>query len=79
MGVEHGLSCLGCCWMLFVLLFPLGMMNIGVMALITLLIFAEKSLPVGRQAAALAAAGLIAYGSVVVVTAAGLPTMLAGW
>ncbi|HET7714820.1 MAG TPA: DUF2182 domain-containing protein, partial [Bauldia sp.] len=27
MGLEHGLYCLGCCWLLFVILFPLGMMN----------------------------------------------------
>jgi predicted metal-binding membrane protein len=31
MGLEHGGYCLGCCWMLFVILFPLGMMNIGAM------------------------------------------------
>ncbi len=40
---------LGCCWLLFVILFPLGLMNIAVMALVTALIFAEKLLPIGRQ------------------------------
>ncbi|MHB8376271.1 MAG: DUF2182 domain-containing protein [Dehalococcoidia bacterium] len=76
MGLEHGAYCLGCCWLLFAILFPLGVMNVAAMALITLLIFAEKSLPVGRQAATLAAAALVAYGAVAIVAPAALPTML---
>src|SRR3954451_18733351 len=47
MGFLHGVYCLGCCWFLFVLLFPLGMMNIAAMAAITLLMFAEKALSWG--------------------------------
>jgi predicted metal-binding integral membrane protein DUF2182 len=50
MGLLHGTYCLGCCWLLFVLLFPLGIMNIAAMAVITLLIFAEKTLPWGYRA-----------------------------
>src|SRR4029453_5160556 len=46
MGLEHGVYCLGCCWLLFAILFPLGMMNITVLALIMLLIFSEKAPPV---------------------------------
>ncbi|MBI2913639.1 MAG: DUF2182 domain-containing protein [Chloroflexi bacterium] len=76
MGLEHGGYCLGCCWVLFVLLFPLGVMNAAAMALITLLIFAEKSLPLGRQLGAAAAAGLVAYGAVVVFVPGALPTMM---
>jgi predicted metal-binding membrane protein len=73
MGLEHGVYCLGCCWLLFAILFPLGMMNIAVLALITLLIFAEKSTPIGRQVAALAAVGLIVYGAVVIFVPDALP------
>ena len=47
MGLLHGAYCLGCCWLLFVVLFPLGIMNIAAMAVITLVIFAEKVLPLG--------------------------------
>jgi len=47
MGLLHGAYCLGCCWLLFVILFPLGIMNIAAMAIITLVIFAEKTLPWG--------------------------------
>jgi predicted metal-binding membrane protein len=49
MGVLHGAYCLGCCWLLFVILFPLGIMNIAVMAAITFLIFTEKTLPWGAR------------------------------
>jgi len=76
MGVEHGTYCLGCCWLLFVILFPLGMMNIAAMALITALIFAEKSLPISGLAVKLAALGLIAYGAVVLASPGVLPTMM---
>jgi len=76
MGLEHGVYCLGCCWLLFAILFPLGMMNIAVLALITLLIFAEKSTPFGRHVAALAAVALIAYGILVVFVPDALPMMM---
>jgi predicted metal-binding membrane protein len=73
MGIEHGAFCLGCCWLLFVILFPLGIMNIAVMAVLTALIFAEKALPVGRQLSLLAGIALVAYGVVVVFVPAALP------
>jgi predicted metal-binding membrane protein len=73
MGIEHGAFCLGCCWLLFVILFPLGIMNIAVMALVAALIFAEKALPVGRQISQLAGGGLIVYGVLVMFLPAALP------
>jgi predicted metal-binding membrane protein len=73
MGVEHGAYCLGCCWLLFVILFPLGIMNLAVMALVTALIFAEKALPIGRQISKLAGVGLIIYGVLVIFLPAALP------
>ncbi len=74
MGLLHGAYCLGCCWLLFVILFPLGIMNIAAMAVITLVIFAEKTLPWGRAAARAVAVALIAYGLVVVTAPQFLPT-----
>jgi predicted metal-binding membrane protein len=73
MGIEHGVFCLGCCWLLFVILFPLGLMNLAVMALVTALIFAEKALPIGRQISRLAGIGLIVYGVLVMFLPAALP------
>ena len=77
MGLEHGVYCLGCCWLLFVVFFPLGIMNLAAMAVVTVLIFAEKSLPLGQRIAQLAALALIAYGALVVVVPGILPTMQA--
>ena len=73
MGFVHGAYCLGCCWFLFVLLFPLGIMNIAVMALLTVLIFAEKSFPLGRQISQITGVALISYGVLVVLVPALLP------
>ncbi len=74
MGLLHGAYCLGCCWLLFVILFPLGIMNIAAMAVVTLVIFAEKTLPWGRQVPRAAAIVLVAYGAVVIATPRALPT-----
>src|SRR5262249_41244499 len=74
MGLRHGLACLGCCWLLFVILFPLGLMNVAAMAAITVLIFAEKVFPWGRRAARAGAVILIAYGLLALGVRAALPT-----
>jgi predicted metal-binding membrane protein len=74
MGLLHGAYCLGCCWLLFVILFPLGIMNIAAMVVITLVVFAEKTLPWGRAVARAAAAALIVYGFAVVIAPQYLPT-----
>lgn len=73
MGLEHGAYCLGCCWFLFVLLFALGIMNLVIMALVTVLIFAEKALPFGWQISKLAGIALIIYGALVIFMPAALP------
>jgi predicted metal-binding membrane protein len=78
MGLLHGAYCLGCCWLLFVILFPLGLMNIGAMAVITLVVFAEKTLPWGRPVARATAIALVGYGVVVLVAPQVLPTFIAG-
>ena len=76
MGIEHGIYCLGCCVFLFVILFPLGVMNVGAMVAITILVFAEKSLHIGNEIANLAAAALVAYGALVIFVPDALPTMM---
>jgi predicted metal-binding membrane protein len=76
MGLEHGTYCLGCCWLLFVILFPLGMLNVAALAAITALIFAEKSLPLGHRIGQAAALALIVYGALAIVTPDVLPTMV---
>jgi predicted metal-binding membrane protein len=59
MGLSHGLYCLGANWLLFVLLFPLGIMNIAAMAVLTVLICAEKVFPQAERIARVAGLALI--------------------
>jgi predicted metal-binding membrane protein len=76
MGLEHGAYCLGCCWLLFVILFPLGVSNLAAMAALTLLIFAEKSLPAGVLVSRVAALFFIGYGILVLFVPSALPTFM---
>ncbi len=76
MGITHGIYCLGCCWLLFVILFPLGVMNLAAMVLLTAFIFAEKALPGGYWVARAVAAALIGYGVLVLVQPSILPTAM---
>lgn len=76
MGLKQGAYCLGCCWLLFVILFPLGVMNVLAMALITLLIFAEKSVPIGKRVGQVTAVGLVGYGLLVLFVPGMLPTTI---
>ncbi len=62
MGVSHGMTCLGCCWVLFLLLFPVGVMNIAAMIALTLLAFAEKTTPLGAHLARFSTPALVALG-----------------
>src|SRR5262245_53598565 len=73
-GLLHGAYCLGCCWLLFVILFPLGIMNVGAMAAVTLVIFAEKTLPWPRLAPYATAGALVLYGALVITSPQLLPT-----
>lgn len=76
MGFLHGAYCLGCCWLLFVILFPLGVMNVAAMAAITIVIFAEKTSPWGRPVVRGTAAALLAYGAAVLIAPRLLPTFM---
>lgn len=75
MGLRHGVYCLGCCWLLFLVLVPIGVMNVAAMLVVTLLVFAEKVLPWGRTASHVGAVILVLYGLSVVVRPGLLPTM----
>ena len=45
MGVEHAAYCVGCCWLMFIVLFAVGVMSLPWMALLALVIFVEKLTP----------------------------------
>lgn len=48
MGLRHGAVCVGCCWLLMLLLFVGGVMNFAWIAGIALFVLAEKLLPAGH-------------------------------
>jgi predicted metal-binding membrane protein len=49
LGVHHGLFCVGCCWSLMLLMFAVGIGNIGWMMLLGSVMAVEKNMPWGRQ------------------------------
>jgi len=75
MGLVHGLYCVGCCWLLFLILIPLGVMNVVAMVAVAGLVFAEKVVGHGRAIGVVASAVLIVYGVAVVSHPSLLPTV----
>lgn len=75
MGLAHGLYCMGCCWLLFLILIPLGVMNVAAMVAVALVVFAEKVIPYGRRVGLAASAILIVAGVAVAVHPTLLPTV----
>jgi predicted metal-binding membrane protein len=66
LGLLHGLFCLGCCWVLMLLLFVGGVMNLAWIAALTLVVLVEKlapqSLPVRKIVAVLLILGGFSLG-----------------
>jgi predicted metal-binding membrane protein len=68
LGALHGAYCVGCCWLLMLLLFVGGVMNLVWIAALTLLVAIEKIFPAG---------GWIGRGAGLVLMLWGLATLLA--
>ncbi|HEY3458859.1 MAG TPA: DUF2182 domain-containing protein, partial [Bryobacteraceae bacterium] len=62
MGIEHGAYCVGCCWALMLLLFVGGVMNLAVIAALTVFVAFEKLAPFGVHGARISGVLLIAAG-----------------
>lgn len=62
LGFRHGLYCIGCCWTLMALLFVGGVMNLLWIAVISVLVLAEKVIPAGRGLSRVAGAVLVLGG-----------------
>ena len=62
-GLQHGLYCVGCCWVLMSVLFVGGVMNVLWIAALSILVLSEKLLPAGRLVPRLAGLVLIAAGT----------------
>jgi predicted metal-binding membrane protein len=73
MGIRHGAYCFGCCWALFAVLVATGIMSLAWMLLLTLVVFAEKVLPLGHRASQVVGVAFVVLGAAVAVGAADLP------
>jgi len=69
MGLHHGTYCIGCCWMLMVLMFAGGTMSVATMAAVALFVLAERLLPGGQWVTWLPGSALIAIGAVLYTSA----------
>ena len=62
MGFNHGVWCTGCCWILMLLLFAVGVMNVAWVAALTLLVVMEKVVPARFQTGKIVGVVLILFG-----------------
>ena len=67
MGLEHGAYCLGCCFVLMGILFFGGVMNLLLLAAVTVFVLIEKALPYGNIAGRVSGPLMIAAGVYVLV------------
>ena len=67
MGVEHGAYCVGCCWVLMLLLFVAGVMNLLWVALLAGFVLVEKVLAKRELTTRLASAALVVSGLLLLV------------
>ncbi|MGB4248665.1 MAG: DUF2182 domain-containing protein [Pseudohongiellaceae bacterium] len=65
MGLRHGIFCVGCCWVLMLLMFVGGVMNLAWMAAITIYVLLEKILPSVRMFASWTGVLLVFAGALV--------------
>jgi len=76
MGALHGAWCVGCCWMLMVALFALGLMSITWMIVLAAAIAAEKLLPSPTTTNRLVAVCLVALGIAVIASPTNVPGLV---
>lgn len=63
MGAIHGLHCVGCCWLLMLLLFAAGVTHLGALLALAGLVLSEKLLPGGPLIACISGLALVAWGT----------------
>jgi predicted metal-binding membrane protein len=61
-GLRHGSYCVGCCWMLMLVLLVVGVMNLVWVAALAAVVLLEKVMPRGLLIGRLAGIGLLAWG-----------------
>ena len=73
MGLIHGFYCFGCCWLLFIILFSLGMSVISMIA-VTAVILSERRISfLSQPISHTAGVALVFYGAFIVISQQILP------
>ena len=71
LGLHHGIFCVGCCWALMLLMFGVGVGNVGWMLVLGSVMAMEKNLPWGRNLSAPLGWGLLCWGGFIFLSHAG--------
>ena len=71
LGIDHGKFCVGCCWALMLLMFGVGIGNVGWMLALAALTAIEKNLPWGRKISAPLGVSLLGWAAFIVVNQMG--------
>ncbi len=66
MGLIHGAYCLGCCWLLMIILFVVGVMNLSWVLGLTAFVILEKYLKFGRALSRFTGLGLVLWGLILI-------------
>jgi predicted metal-binding membrane protein len=66
MGLRHGLYCVGCCWVLMLLMFVGGTMSVLTMAALCAFILAERLLPDGPWVSRIPGTAMIVSGALLI-------------
>ena len=69
LGLSHGLYCVGCCWLLMLLMFVVGTGNLGWMLLLGLIMATEKNHSWGRRLSAPLGSALLTVAGILVLRA----------
>jgi predicted metal-binding membrane protein len=67
LAAHHAVTCVGCCLALMIVLVAAGAMGLAWVALIAIVVFAEKVLPYGEWTARVAGVAFVALGLLVAV------------
>jgi predicted metal-binding membrane protein len=68
LGIHHGIFCVGCCWALMLLMFAVGIGNVGWMLALGALMAVEKNMSWGRKLSAPVGVALLASGALIVLS-----------
>jgi predicted metal-binding membrane protein len=63
LGINHGIFCVGCCWALMLLMFGVGVGNIGWMLALGVVMAVEKNMPWGRKLSVPLGLALLGWGA----------------